>query len=298
MKKAANSALSGPEPGFFSLQVSEARIFYRDITAKNALHVISGGCEHCSPNYRNERNTFPYFCLELVVGGSGTVVWGDKSHPLGPGSVFSYGPGIFHRIQSDEHRPLVKYFIDFSGKAARQRLNESGVAPGTLSQISPTTALIVRETFEQLIDAGLSTSPHAPQLCTLLLETLLVRCADGRVPLPGSADDTHAFTTYRRCREYIDEHASSLRSTREAARACYINESYLCRLFDRFAGVSPLQHLTRLRINVATQSLVEPGRLVKEVAEELGFVDPYHFSRTFKKICGVSPQEFLRLRRR
>ena len=32
---------------------------------------------------------------------------------------------------------------------------------------------------------------------------------------------------------------------------------------------------------------------VGEVASELGFLDIYHFSKTFKKFCGVSPNKFL-----
>ncbi len=33
------------------------------------------------------------------------------------------------------------------------------------------------------------------------------------------------------------------------------------------------------------------GRIVREVAEELG-LDPFHFSRVFKRVHGVSPAEF------
>jgi AraC-like DNA-binding protein len=36
--------------------------------------------------------------------------------------------------------------------------------------------------------------------------------------------------------------------------------------------------------------------LVKQVAAELGFDDPFHFSRAFKNIFGLSPEAFRRLR--
>jgi AraC-like DNA-binding protein len=36
--------------------------------------------------------------------------------------------------------------------------------------------------------------------------------------------------------------------------------------------------------------------LVKKVAAELGYADAFHFSRTFKKVLGLSPEAFRRLR--
>jgi len=33
--------------------------------------------------------------------------------------------------------------------------------------------------------------------------------------------------------------------------------------------------------------------LVKDIAFELGFENPFHFSRTFKSVYGVSPENFL-----
>lgn len=52
----------------------------------------------------------------------------------------------------------------------------------------------------------------------------------------------------------------------------------------------------RLKMNVAAVRLHAPGTLVKQVAAELGFSDPFHFSRAFKSIFGLSPEAFRRLR--
>jgi AraC-like DNA-binding protein len=38
--------------------------------------------------------------------------------------------------------------------------------------------------------------------------------------------------------------------------------------------------------------------LIKQVAEELGFADPYHFSRVFKRVYGIPPETFSRAARR
>ncbi len=38
-----------------------------------------------------------------------------------------------------------------------------------------------------------------------------------------------------------------------------------------------------------------PGVLVKQVAAEVGCDDPFHFSRAFKHVLGLSPDAFRRL---
>jgi AraC-like DNA-binding protein len=47
-------------------------------------------------------------------------------------------------------------------------------------------------------------------------------------------------------------------------------------------------------MNYASSLLLDHGMLVKEVAGKLGYADAFHFSRTFKRSYGVSPQQFLR----
>ena len=49
------------------------------------------------------------------------------------------------------------------------------------------------------------------------------------------------------------------------------------------------------KINTAKQRLAaNPDLQIKEISAELGFFDQFHFSKTFKRILGVSPTEYLR----
>ena len=67
-------------------------------------------------------------------------------------------------------------------------------------------------------------------------------------------------------------------------------------MFACYDHQSPYQFLLRLKMNLAAERLQNPAALVKQVAAELGFADAFHFSRAFKKVLGVSPQGFRRLR--
>jgi AraC-like DNA-binding protein len=127
----------------------------------------------------------------------------------------------------------------------------------------------------------------------LQLELLLLLTARARQP--GSPSERRALASFERCRHYLDTQFLAIRTLEEAAAACHVDVSYLCRLFRRFSGEKPFRYLQRLQMQWAAERLHSSGRLVRQVADELG-VDPFQFSRTFKRIHGVSPSTFLSTR--
>jgi AraC-like DNA-binding protein len=282
-------------PGFFSAQVSEARRFYLDLVPPPSarIAVVSGGCEHCAPDYRVTRPGFRYASIEFVAGGCGTLALKGGAHRLTPGTFFSYGPRVAQDIATDPRRPLVKYFVDFAGPDAVPLLARHGLAPGTVAQTSAPTEILAA--FEDLIRSGLRDTRYTRRLCRLGLETLVLRLAESAVACHDAAST--AFATFERCRRHIDHHWQRLGSLDGIARECHVDPAYLCRLFRRFGHESPCRHLARLRMNQAAELLREPGTMVRTVAAELGFSDAFHFSRNFKRVFGVAPARFIGLQR-
>ena len=89
------------------------------------------------------------------------------------------------------------------------------------------------------------------------------------------------------------EQGSNL-SLSEIAETCGISDSYFRCLFRQYSGESPNDFRQRLRIERAKQLLLSDEQYnVSEVAAELGFADVYHFSKTFRKHCGMSPRNYV-----
>lgn len=281
------------DPAFFSRQIADARRFHLDhLPTGGALAVVSAGCEHCAPDYEIHRRTFPFRAVEFVAHGKGGVGFGGKTYPLTAGSVFSYGPRTPHDIVTDRAAPMVKYFVDFTGTRAAALLRDPGPAPGTVVQISePGEVMAV---FDELLRNGMGQTPFSARITSVLLEHLLLKIAE--TALPDGPVASPAFDTYRKCRQYIIDHWMELDSLTRIAAACHLDPAYLCRLFRRFDRQTPYQLLLRLRLRHAAARL-RGGRVpVAVVAEELGFADPFHFSRAFKRMMGISPSAFARLR--
>ncbi len=281
-------------PEFFSQQTREARRFYLDLSPPDTvpLAVVCGGYESCTRDYAIHRSTFPYYSLELVTRGHGSLQLDSHSHALAPGSVFSYGPDIAHDIATSRDDPLEKYFIDFTGRRAQKLLVQHHLAPGSYVEVPAESAL--PDIYELLIRDGVRGTSYAQPLCTALLEYLVVRIADSLVT--STARPSQAMTTYLRCRDFMTQHYQRLRSMDEVVTECEVDQAYLCRLFRRFDHQTPYRYLVRLKMNDAAERLRDPQVLVRQVATEAGYDDPFHFSRAFKQVFGISPDAFRRHR--
>ncbi|MBO5270967.1 MAG: helix-turn-helix transcriptional regulator, partial [Clostridia bacterium] len=61
------------------------------------------------------------------------------------------------------------------------------------------------------------------------------------------------------------------------------------RLFKSWAGISPNEYRTRMRISAAKSMLRNSSLSIREIAMQIGYSDPYYFSRCFRRSVGVSP---------
>jgi two-component system response regulator YesN len=81
-------------------------------------------------------------------------------------------------------------------------------------------------------------------------------------------------------------------SLKKAAGAVGISPYYLSHLFRREMGISFLEYLTSVRLSIAKRLLKETSMTALEVCLEIGYQDPSHFARVFKKREGVYPSEY------
>jgi AraC-like DNA-binding protein len=282
------------EPEFFSKQVTQAKRFFLESSAKKnpRLKVVCGGCEQTNSDFKIDRKKFPYFSIEFVAKGQGIAVLDGQKYDLIPGTVFTYGPQVSQVIMTDSNHTMTKYFIDFTGSDAKQMLKKYVATCGTAIRISRTDEII--RILDDLIRHGLSDSPYKSIICSTLLEYLFYRIAETTVT--EETKFTQALTTYQNCRQYIKNNFITLHSLKDIAKFCNIDRAYLCRLFKQFDTQSPYHYLMNLKMAFAAEHLQKPGVLIKEIAFALRFDDPFHFSRAFKKVFGISPKSFKRLR--
>lgn len=78
----------------------------------------------------------------------------------------------------------------------------------------------------------------------------------------------------------------------DVADHVYVSQWHLSKLLNRYTGKNFSEILNGCRIEAAKKLLAEPGLRIADIAEEVGFADTAHFSRVFKKLTGVSANEY------
>ncbi len=78
----------------------------------------------------------------------------------------------------------------------------------------------------------------------------------------------------------------------DLAKEFSVSVSSLSHIFKRVTGSSVMDYLLSCRIAAAKNLLAKTNLSVGEIVEKCGFTDSSNFSRTFKKLNGISPTRF------
>lgn len=91
---------------------------------------------------------------------------------------------------------------------------------------------------------------------------------------------------------YMKKNYDHKMTLKEVADSIYVSQWHLSKLLNRHTGQSFSELLNTIRIDEAKELLKDPALRIGDVAERVGFLDLAHFSRVFKKITGVSANEY------
>lgn len=139
--------------------------------------------------------------------------------------------------------------------------------------VSPLEALLLEETLEGM------------HRVLVAFTSRIFRAEEG-----GEAQLTHAERAFQLIQRYYAEDIS----LQSIASQINVNPSYLSRVFKQEKGENFISCLMRVRIERAKALLESRKYKVYEVADQVGYHNYTYFSKIFKKIVGVSPEEFRR----
>lgn len=128
--------------------------------------------------------------------------------------------------------------------------------------------------------------------------TGVLRAAEQQPELPPEAEADEAPESgsgsfvVRQALGYMDEHYAEKLTLQDVADHCYVSQWHLSKLLNRHTGKSFYELLNAVRIREAKRLLKDPKLRVSDISEQVGYTDPGHFCRTFKKLEGLSANEY------
>ena len=95
-----------------------------------------------------------------------------------------------------------------------------------------------------------------------------------------------------RALDYIEKNYAQKLTLQAVADCCYVSQWHLSKLLNRYAEKNFYDILNAVRIKRAKELLADPRLKIGEIGEMVGYSDTAHFARTFKKLEGMSANEY------
>ena len=91
---------------------------------------------------------------------------------------------------------------------------------------------------------------------------------------------------------FMEESYQQKLTLQDVADQCYVSQWHLSKLLNRYAEKSFYDILNGIRIQKAKELLKDPSLKIGDISEMVGYADTAHFARTFKKLEGMSANEY------
>ncbi len=147
-------------------------------------------------------------------------------------------------------------------------------------------------------EARLSEHAAQPMIVESVASALALRLL-GRFSASGpmrlSVQGALTGRAFEQVRAYMEDNVGTRITLQDLARVAGVSRFHFARQFRLRTGESPMGYLLRSRIERAKPMLRRSESKVSDIAANLGFADQSHFTRTFRRMVGMSPSEFARL---
>jgi AraC family transcriptional regulator len=129
------------------------------------------------------------------------------------------------------------------------------------------------------------------RLCLLLRHVLITY---GGLAGSGTTRGRLDAARMRRVTEFIEARLEGRLPLPEMAQVAALSQFHFLRAFRRTTGLTPHAYVTARRMERGLRLLLSTGRPIPEIAARLGYANPAHFRRAFRKAFGVVPGEIAR----
>lgn len=268
-------------------------------TNNSPLHVIVGhyGYEQTAPTKATVySHDYPTYRLHIIVNGSVSfAVNNAPSVKLSAGSVYLLAPNANISYQTDKDDPAQIFWVSFSGQDALHYSKLMGFTNSYYLDIpdkfSKKIISLMKANF-LLNDEVLMDGVFLKNFIQIA-EILYLLTANHSSPSVVSKNDKKTNYYLSFIIDYVEEHYAEENLNLDVfSHQLHLHRNYLSSLFKKTMGVTFREYLTQKRIEKSIALLTKTELTIKEIAYEVGYSDPFYYSKLFKKYNLVSPKAY------
>jgi AraC-like DNA-binding protein len=264
-----------------------------DIIAEQSLCIHDLGLEIRQKelyNYQNVNRDYKGYLFQYTLDGYGMFESQGINHKLTRGKAFFItfpDDSRYYLPESNDTAQQWAYFyVHFSGPAVEPFFKRLSELNGPIITLDPETPAI-RLFFElyEILKGGQQLERYKGSEWLYLFLTALLRSVE--------------FPSDRKCSphvaaavNWIQMHYAKALNLDAMAIEIGVSFSHLSRLFYKEKGITPIQYLTQVRLEHAMQLLLNTNISIQKVAVECGFSSGNYFSKVYKKVLHITPDEY------
>lgn len=220
-----------------------------------------------------------HFCL--VLAGNYTEKLAGTTAERAPSTLIFYPPDATH---AEKHHSKGRHFLIEFDRHRTDSLRDYGLTltePAAYSDLPDSiTARLYRE-FRNPDDFSV-----------LALEALTIELTVDVLRRQRGNNERQAPRWLDEVRQILHDGFQEPISLDYLAAAVGVHPVHLVRVFRKFHHCTVSDYIRRLRIEQARQKILSSNESLVEIALSTGFADQPHFSRSFKRVTGMTPSEF------
>ena len=261
-----------------------------DGLAEEPLILMDGGIEgryREKYDYRNEdRAECRGYLFQYTLSGSGSFVRNGEQYDVteGKGFLVCFPERSRYFLPENAEKPWEFLYLHFDGAAAEVFIKEierqtSGLL--ILDRESPPIRMALQLQRRMAVEKEHLEKYEGGEflyrfLCALLRETER-----------GGAVRKNSLV--ENAEEYMRKRYPSIQGIEEVAGRLSVSPAHLSRTFRKERGISPVEFLTRQKLQAAVNDLLGTDKRVETIARENGFSNGNYFGKVFRRYMGISP---------
>jgi AraC-like DNA-binding protein len=240
-------------------------------------------------HYCEREEGAPEHILALCLSGNGWFRVGDTEDTLHPYEAMLLPRNVYHVYGAAETEPWSLHWVHFVGSSGDYYMRQLPKDKFKLP-VDPDTAAHMSRLFVEAYEAFASAFVvermiYASQALHHLLALLFF---NNRAFSPALQNGLRSIDASL---AFLQQNIHRALTLTEMAEQAQMSKSHFSRLFKEQTGYSPVDYFIHLKMQHACMLLTQRIH-VREIANQLGYDDPYYFSHSFKKVVGHSPANY------
>lgn len=283
---------------------------YNDFLGIETLHpfVSSIDFSEVGKEYKHIRKRYGFYFIFLKDVKCGDLIYGRHKYDYQDGTLVFIAPGqIAGKDDTGEVFQMKGWGLCFHPDLLRGTPLAQKMKDYSFFSYESNESLHMSERERQIIincfqeireELSHSIDKHSKSIITANIEVFLNHCLRfyDRQFITRQDVNQDVLTVFEELLNfYFDSdkpQSFGLPSVQYFANELHLSANYFGGLMKKETGKSPQEYIQLKVIEKAKDKLYCPEKSISEIAYELGFKYPHHFSRMFKNVVGCSPTDF------